>query len=51
MSEDQAKQKEGYFTLSGDVNSDMVHRVFEAVAGMNDDGVATAHSLLQTNGG
>jgi len=51
MSEDQAKQKEGYFTLSGDVNSDMVHRVFEAVAGMNDDGVETAHILLQSNGG
>jgi ATP-dependent Clp protease protease subunit len=33
MSEDQAKHsKEAWFTLSGDVNSDMVHRVFEAVA-------------------
>jgi ATP-dependent Clp protease protease subunit len=51
MSEDQAKQKEGYFTLSGDVNSDMVHRVFEAVADMNNDGLETAHILLQSNGG
>jgi len=51
MSEDQAKQKEGYFTLSGDVNSDMVHRVFEAVASMNEDGIETAHMLVQSNGG
>ena len=51
MSQDQAKPKEGYFTLSGDVNSDMVHRVFEAVACMNEDGMETAHVLLQSNGG
>jgi ATP-dependent Clp protease protease subunit len=52
MSEDQAKQqKEGYFTLSGDVNSDMVHRVFEAVAAMTEDGIETAHVLVQSNGG
>ena len=51
MSEQQASQKEGYFTLSGDVNSDMVHRVFEAVAAMTEDGMATAHVLLQSNGG
>src|SRR5438067_2239925 len=52
MSEDQAKeQKEGYFTLSGDVNSDMVHRVFEAVAAMTEDGMETAHVLVQSNGG
>jgi len=52
MSEDQAKQqKEAWFTLSGDVNSDMVHRVFEAVSGMTEDGIETAHVLLQSNGG
>jgi ATP-dependent Clp protease protease subunit len=52
MSEDQAKQgKEAYFTLSGDVNSDMVHRVFEAVAAMSEDGIDTAHVLVQSNGG
>ena len=52
MSEDQAKQqKEAWFTLSGDVNSDMVHRVFEAVSMMTDDGIETAHVLVQSNGG
>src|SRR6059036_1458951 len=52
MSEDQAKeQKDAYFTLSGDVNSDMVHRVFEAVAAMTEDGIETAHILVQSNGG
>jgi ATP-dependent Clp protease protease subunit len=52
MSEDQAKQqKEAWFTLSGDVNSDMVHRVFEAVSMMTEDGIATAHVLVQSNGG
>jgi ATP-dependent Clp protease protease subunit len=52
MSEDQAKQqKEAWFTLSGDVNSDMVHRVFEAVASMTEDGIETAHVLVQSNGG
>jgi ATP-dependent Clp protease protease subunit len=52
MSEDQVKQhKEAWFTLSGDVNSDMVHRVFEAVAGMTEDGIETAHVLVQSNGG
>ncbi len=52
MSEDQVKQqKEAWFTLSGDVNSDMVHRVFEAVAGKTEDGIETAHVLLQSNGG
>ncbi|CAH0171655.1 ATP-dependent Clp protease proteolytic subunit [Massilia sp. Bi118] len=52
MSEDQAKQqKEAYFTLSGDVNSDMVHRVFEAVSMMTEDGLETAHILVQSNGG
>jgi len=52
MSEDQVKQqKEAWFTLSGDVNSDMVHRVFEAVAEMTEDGIETAHVLLQSNGG
>jgi ATP-dependent Clp protease protease subunit len=52
MSEDQAKQqKEAWFTLSGDVNSDMVHRVFEVVAQMAEDGIETAHVLVQSNGG
>ena len=51
MSEDQGKPREGYFTLSGDVNSDMVHRVFEAVAEMAEDGLETAHVLVQSNGG
>jgi ATP-dependent Clp protease, protease subunit len=52
MSEDQVKQqKEAWFTLSGDVNSDMVHRVFEAVAEMTEDGIETAHVLVQSNGG
>lgn len=52
MSEDRAEQnKEAWFTLSGDVNSDMVHRVFEAVAGMTEDGIDTAHVLVQSNGG
>ena len=52
MSEDQTKQEDdAWFTLSGDVNSDMVHRVFEAVAGMSEAGIETAHVLLQSNGG
>jgi ATP-dependent Clp protease protease subunit len=52
MSEEQAQQpKEAWYTLSGDVNSDMVHRVFEAVAHMTEDGIETAHVLLQSNGG
>jgi ATP-dependent Clp protease protease subunit len=52
MSADQAKQaKEGYFTLSGDVNSDMVHRMFEAAAAMTEDGIEVAHVLVQSNGG
>lgn len=52
MSQEQTKQeKEGWFTLSGDVNSDMVHRVFDAVAGMTEDGLDTAHILVQSNGG
>ncbi len=42
---------DAYFTLSGDVNSDMVHRVFEAVAAMSESGIETAHVLLQSNGG
>lgn len=52
MSEDQTKtDTDAWFTLSGDVNSDMVHRVFEAVAGMSETGIETAHVLLQSNGG
>ena len=42
---------EAWFTLSGDVNSDMVHRVFESVAAMAADGIDTAHVLVQSNGG
>ena len=51
---DNDKQKldgAAWFTLSGDVNSDMVHRVFDAVADMTEDGVETAHILIQSNGG
>lgn len=52
MSEEQAKRdKEAWFTLSGDVNSDMVHRVFEAVSLMTEDGIERAHILIQSNGG
>jgi ATP-dependent Clp protease protease subunit len=52
MSEELAKHpKEAWFTLSGDVNSDMVHRVFEAVSTMTEEGIDTAHILLQSNGG
>lgn len=52
MSDEQNKQqREAWFTLSGDVNSDMVHRVFEAVAHMTEDGIDTAHLLVQSNGG
>ena len=52
MSEEQTKHDtDAWFTLSGDVNSDMVHRVFEAVAGMSEAGIETAHVLLQSNGG
>ncbi len=41
----------GYFTLAGDVNSDMVRRVFDAISKMTVDGTRTAHILLQSNGG
>jgi ATP-dependent Clp protease protease subunit len=52
MSEESVKKEtDAYFTLSGDVNSDMVHRVFEAVSGMSEHGVDTAHVLVQSNGG
>jgi ATP-dependent Clp protease protease subunit len=52
MSEEQdTKETEAWFTLSGDVNSDMVHRMFEAVSMMTEDGLETAHVLLQSNGG
>lgn len=42
---------ESFFTLSGDVNSDMVRRVFDAISKMTVDGTRTAHILLQSNGG
>lgn len=50
---DQHEQFDGHawFTLAGDVNSDMVHRVFDAVADMTEDMVTDAHVLLQSNGG
>jgi ATP-dependent Clp protease protease subunit len=52
MSEEPTKPgADAYFTLSGDVNSDMVHRVFEAVSSMSEAGIETAHVLLQSNGG
>lgn len=52
MSEDPSTDdKEAWFTLSGDVNSDMVHRVFEAVSSMTDSGIGSAHILVQSNGG
>jgi len=52
MSEDTVKQNtDAWFTLSGDVNSDMVHRVFESVSGMSEAGIETAHVLIQSNGG
>lgn len=40
-----------YFTLAGDVNNDMVRRVFDAISKMTVDGTRTAHVLLQSNGG
>ncbi|NRR31521.1 ATP-dependent Clp protease proteolytic subunit [Oxalobacteraceae bacterium] len=42
---------QAWFTLSGDVNSDMVRRVFDAVADMTEDRISTAHILIQSNGG
>jgi ATP-dependent Clp protease protease subunit len=52
MSEEKiTEETDAWFTLSGDVNSDMVHRVFEAVSGMSENGVDTAHVLIQSNGG
>jgi ATP-dependent Clp protease, protease subunit len=45
------KETEAWYTLSGDVNSDMVHRMFEAIAEMTEEGIETAHILLQSNGG
>jgi ATP-dependent Clp protease protease subunit len=51
MSGEQNNSNEAWFTLSGDVNSDMVHRVFESVAAMAADGIDTAHVLVQSNGG
>ena len=52
MNKDMEKSDgQAYFTLSGDVNSDMVRRVFDAVADMTEDKVGTAHILIQSNGG
>ena len=44
-------EAERYYTLSGDVNSDMVNRVFAATAKMTQQGVTTAHLLIQSHGG
>jgi ATP-dependent Clp protease protease subunit len=49
--EQTSSNNEAWFTLSGDVNSDMVHRVFESVAAMAANGIDTAHVLVQSNGG
>lgn len=46
-----SKSTVGYYALSGDVNSDMVQRVFSAGAEMSAQGVTTAHVLLQSHGG
>ena len=45
------KETEAWYTLSGDVNSDMVHRMFEAISTMTQEGIETAHILIQSNGG
>ena len=37
-------EQHGYFTLSGDVNSDMVRRVFNAVADITEDKLTTRTS-------
>lgn len=47
----QIPPRDGYFTLAGDINSDMVRRVFDALGKMTSDGIGTAHILLQSNGG
>ena len=44
-------EAEAWYTLSGDVNDAMVHRMFEANAQMARDGVKTAHLLLHSHGG
>jgi ATP-dependent Clp protease protease subunit len=51
MNDQDKLQGQAWFTLSGDINSDMVHRVFEAVADMTEDLVTDAHILIQSNGG
>jgi ATP-dependent Clp protease protease subunit len=45
------RNKEGWYTLSGDVNNDMVSRVFEGTARMTSDGIGTAHILFHSHGG
>ncbi|MFT5535012.1 MAG: ATP-dependent Clp protease protease subunit [Burkholderiaceae bacterium] len=45
------RSDDGYFTLTGDINSDMVRRVFDALGKMTVKGIGTAHILLQSNGG
>lgn len=45
------RSDQGYFTLTGDINSDMVRRVFQALEKISFDRIDTAHILLQSNGG
>ncbi len=45
------RHNHGYFTLTGDINSDMVRRVFDALGKITADGIGTVHILLQSNGG
>lgn len=45
------REDTGYYTLAGDVNNDMVQRVFGAAAEMSAAGISTAHLLLQSHGG
>ena len=42
---------EAYLTLAGDVNSDMVRRVFDVVGALTSEKIAFAHVLMQSNGG
>lgn len=44
-------ERAGYYTLAGDVNSDMVQRVFSAVAEMSANRISRAHLLIQSHGG
>ena len=41
----------GYFTLTGEVNSDVVRRVFDGLSLFSREKLRTVHILLQSNGG